>query len=72
MRRGLRGQAARFKQKSEMQLANVIEERGQFWWFGEERQTSSLEQSVHGLLTVSEEGQIITAGGPSVGSKSPM
>jgi hypothetical protein len=39
-------------------LANVIEERGQFWWFGEEGQTSSLEQSVHGLLTVSEEGQI--------------
>ena len=39
-------------------MANVIEERGQFWWFGEEGQTSSLEQSVHGLFTVSEEGQI--------------
>jgi hypothetical protein len=40
-------------------LANVIEERGQFWWFGEQGQTSSLENSVHGLLKVSDEGQII-------------
>jgi hypothetical protein len=39
-------------------LANAIEERGQFWWFGEEGQTSSLEHSMHGLLTISEEGQI--------------
>ncbi len=40
-------------------MANVIEERGQFWWFGEQGQTSSLENSVHGLLKVSDEGQII-------------
>jgi hypothetical protein len=42
----------------EASLANAIEERGQFWWFGEEGQNSSLENSVHGLLVVSEEGQI--------------
>ena len=35
-------------------MANVIEERGQFWWFGETGPTSSLEQAVHGLLTISE------------------
>jgi hypothetical protein len=39
-------------------MANAVEARGQFWWFGEEGQTSSLEQSVHGLLTISDEGHI--------------
>ena len=39
-------------------LTNVVEARGQFWWFGEEGQTSSFEDSVHGLLTVNEKGQI--------------
>lgn len=39
-------------------MANAIEERGQFWWFEETGQTSSLEQAVHGLLTISEEGLI--------------
>lgn len=39
-------------------MANVIESRGQFWWFGEEGETSSLEHSVHGLLTISDEGHI--------------
>lgn len=39
-------------------MAYAIEERGQFWWFGEIGQTSSLEQAVHGLLTISEEGSI--------------
>ena len=39
-------------------MANVIEARGQFWWFGEQGRTSSLEQSVHGLLTISDEGHI--------------
>ena len=36
----------------------MLEERGQFWWFGGEGQTSSLEHSVHGLIIVNEDGQI--------------
>ena len=44
--------------KEDWSLANVIEERGQFWWFGEDGQTSSLAQAVHGLLTINDEGLI--------------
>lgn len=48
-----------FRKPRSDELANVIEERGQFWWFGAGGQTSSLEHSVHGLLTVSDEGHIV-------------
>lgn len=40
-------------------MANVLDERGMFWWFEESHgNTNSLETSIHGALTISEEGHI--------------
>jgi hypothetical protein len=40
-------------------MANVLEERGLFWWFNEpDRQSHSKETSLPGLLTITDEGQI--------------
>ena len=40
-------------------MANVVEQRGFFWWINEPNgQTNSKETSVPGLLTISEEGHI--------------
>jgi hypothetical protein len=40
-------------------VANVLEERGVFWWFEEAHgHTASLETSIPGKLTISEEGHI--------------
>jgi hypothetical protein len=40
-------------------VANVVDERGVFWWFEEAHgHTASLETSIPGKLTISEEGHI--------------
>lgn len=40
-------------------MANALEERGRFWWFGEAHgNTTSLETSIPGALTISEEGHV--------------
>ncbi len=40
-------------------MANVIEDRGVFWWFGETHgHTASLKTSIPGKLTISDEGHI--------------
>jgi len=40
-------------------VANVIEERGLFWWFKQaDGQTNTKETSVSGALTITEEGHI--------------
>ena len=45
--------------ENEELMANVIDERGFFWWFNEPGgQTNSNETSVSGTLTVTEEGHI--------------
>ena len=40
-------------------MANVVEDRGVFWWFGKTHgHTASLETSIPGKLTISDEGRI--------------
>src|SRR6476646_8339476 len=40
-------------------MANALEERGVFWWFGETHgHTASLEASVPGKFTIGDEGHI--------------